>query len=83
MSAPEICVGPPTLDGRYVVFVQSESRQISDWCEPEFATWQGGHWHTWKSVFGWIGPIPAARHQQLLDAHFISGDQWLEKEYDL
>lgn len=71
----EISVGQPQIEGRYVVFVQSESRQISDWCEPEFATWQGGRWHHWKPIYGWIGPIPATQRQPLLDRHF--------QEYDL
>lgn len=62
---PEIQVGQPPVEGRYVVFVQSESRQIADWCEPEFATWQGRSSHNWKPVYGWIGPIPVAKVHDL------------------
>lgn len=65
--SPGISVGQPPADGRYVVFVRCASRQVSDWCEPQIATWQGGRWHTFDPVYGWIGPLPATRCEALLN----------------
>lgn len=48
----EIQVGQPQAEGRYVVFVQCQSVQIAEWCQPEIATWHGGRWHTGKAVYG-------------------------------
>lgn len=71
----EIQVGPPPEEGRYVAFVPCASPQVSDWCEPIIATYHGERWHIGKPVYGWIGPLPLANLQPLLDAQF--------REYDL
>lgn len=77
----EISVGQPQAEGRYIVFVQCQSVQIAEWCQPEIATWHGGRWHTGKAVYGWIGPLPLAKVQPLLDAHFSAARE--PQEYDL
>lgn len=69
----EIQVGQPQAEGRYVVFVCCQSAQVSDWCQPEIATWHGGRWHTRETVHGWIGPLPLAKVQPLLDAYSKKG----------
>lgn len=54
----EIRTGDPSVEGRYVVWKPSASRQISDWCEPSIATWHGGKWHSFDAVHCWTGPLP-------------------------
>lgn len=83
----EISVGQPLIEGRYVVFVQCASHQISEWCEPAIATWQGGRWHFSEPVYGWIGPLPPTRCKPLLDAlgpiFQDDGEDHTAREYDL
>lgn len=74
----EIQTSKPTVEGRYVVYIQCASYQVCDWCEPIIATWAGNRWHTHHGVFGWIGPLPVAHSGPLLDK--IQAQQL---EYDL
>lgn len=34
----EIQTSKPTVEGRYVVYIQCASYQVRDWCEPIIAT---------------------------------------------
>lgn len=73
----EVQVGTPPVDGRYVVYTPCKALQIREWCEPSIATWQGGRWHAYEPVWGWVGPLPV-----------VHGNDCLKKlepapEYDL
>lgn len=37
----KIETGTPPADGRYVVFVRCEARQVNEWAEPIIAAWHG------------------------------------------
>lgn len=96
--ALEIQVGDPPESGRYVVYLACRPVQIREWCEPSIATWYGGKWHTYETVWGWIGPLPVVhgndclekiataqcRHGYSLNAHEICPRCEIEmREYDL
>lgn len=74
----EISVGQPPADGCYVVFTPCEAQSCREYCEPEIATWHGGRWHTWRPVYGWIGPLPVIQRQQLIDRQLLAGKSWDE-----
>jgi hypothetical protein len=62
--------GNPASEGRYVVLVRCEGRQVGEWAEPVIATWHGEKWHlpNGRLVYGWCGPIPLVKCADLLDA---------------
>lgn len=53
--------GTPSVDGRYVVYVQAASRQIPEWCEAKLATWLGDRWDIGVPVHAFIGPLPVVK----------------------
>lgn len=57
--------GTPSVDGRYVVYVQAASHQIRDWCEAKLATWHKGRWDLGVPVFYFAGPLPAMKIPKL------------------
>ena len=71
----KISTGTPPVEGRYTVFVRCIGRQVSQWCEPQIATWAGGKWHFPRMVYGWIGPLPVVRSIDLIEVP--------TQEYDL
>lgn len=62
----EIQTGAPPEEGRYVVWTPCQALQAREWCEPSIATWQGGRWHSYDPVWGWIGPLPVVHGNDCL-----------------